>query len=98
MINWSRVAPADLPGDLREISEACGMDVVKTLVERFGGVRVYIPALQDIERRHLRQGVQEALGTQVEDGDICRRFRITRRQLQDIKRELRSHGVPRASN
>lgn len=34
-----------LPGQLRPVAELCGFDEVETLIEHFGGMRVYVPSV-----------------------------------------------------
>jgi hypothetical protein len=36
---------AFLPGQLRPVAELCGFDEVETLIEHFGGMRVYVPSV-----------------------------------------------------
>jgi hypothetical protein len=34
----------DLPGDMRKVCDALGLDAAKTLMKKMGGERVYIPS------------------------------------------------------
>ncbi|MBS1562557.1 MAG: hypothetical protein JSS89_13200 [Bacteroidetes bacterium] len=46
----------DLPDDLRTVAEACGIDVVKSLLIHHGGATIYVPQvtkMPELIRRYL---------------------------------------------
>lgn len=85
-LDWDSVAIQDLPDEMRQLAEVAGMGAVQTLVEMFGGVRIYVPTLKTIRRQQL---VERAAS--LYDGSnelaVCRRLRVTRGVLRTLLEE-----------
>ena len=39
----------DLPPDLKDVAEECGLDIVKSLLQVFPSTNIYIPNLKNLE-------------------------------------------------
>lgn len=85
-IDWSRVTAADLPGEMRDLAEEAGLEVVRHLVETYAGCMIYVPTLRDLKRRQLAERAARLFdGTNAVA--VCRKLRVSRRTLNDLLKE-----------
>lgn len=85
-LDWDRVDVSHLTGDIREVAETHGIEVVQALVSTFGGCMIYIPTCRDLKRQHLADRA-----TDLYDGTnaaaVCRTLRVSRRTLNKLLAE-----------
>lgn len=87
-LNWDKVDPSRLPGDLREIACDCGIDVAQYLVEMWGGAMIYVPTLRSMKKEYREQVIRaECDGTNI--GALASRLGVSRRYVQQV---IRSNG------
>ena len=88
-LDWDRVDATHLTGDIREVAETHGIEVVQRLVETFGGCMIYIPTCRDLKRQHLAERAADLYdGTNA--AQVCRALRVSRRTLNKLLAEAAS--------
>ena len=76
----------ELPPDMREIARDQGIEMVKYLVEVFGGAMLYIPTLKNVEKRiRCRKIIAEFNGSNC--SSLAVRYGMSRRQVEKVVRE-----------
>ena len=90
---WEHLTPEDLPGDLREIARARGMDEARYLVEQWGGVLLYIPAVSTIQKRWRDERILAEWNGR-NDGALARRYKVSRRYIYTLLRQGREGNRP----
>lgn len=72
-------------GDIGEIADLCGTDVVLKLCRRFGGGRLYIPKLNSLSRELRDKAIRrEFLLEDATVGELARKYGLSRRRVFDI--------------
>jgi hypothetical protein len=91
-LDWDRIDAAQLTGDIREVAETHGIEVVEKLVSTFGGCMIYIPTCRDLKRRHLADRAADLYdGTNA--ASVCRALRVSRRTLNKLLAEVAEAGT-----
>lgn len=86
---WDELEPDDLPGDLREIAHALGMEEAKYFVQRWGGVQIYIPSPNTLVKQWRdEQILQEWDGRN--EGLLAERYGVARRYVYDLIKQGRA--------
>lgn len=82
-IRWEEIQTTDLPDDLAEIRNALGDDVIRYLIEFWGGTSIYVPSLARLKIAIRDRAIlQEYDGTN--EAEIVRAYGVSRRSLRRL--------------
>ncbi|MEO0558209.1 MAG: Mor transcription activator family protein [Bacteroidota bacterium] len=80
---WDDVTLEDLPSDMQEVARECGLDVVRYLVNTWGGVQLYIPSASRVTRPTVERFILDEWNGRNE-GELSRRYGLSRKVIYDI--------------
>ena len=85
-LNWDDLTPEQLPTDLREIANDCGIETARYLVETWGGAMLYVPTLYSLKKDYRdRTILGEYDGSNV--GSLAAKLGVSRRYVMRLVRE-----------
>jgi Mor family transcriptional regulator len=82
-LDWESVELEHLPQHFQEIGRDLGIDVVKYLIEMWGGSVIYVPTLSKLAARHLQQIIRsEYDGTN--ERTLARKYGLSRSRIRRL--------------
>lgn len=80
---WPQLEPDDLPGDLREIALARGMEEAKYFLQYWGGVQIYISSPNTIVKQWRDERITEEWNGR-NAGRLAEKYGVARRYIYDL--------------
>ncbi len=84
-LDWNWIETDDLPEPFKEIADDVGVDIVKYLVENWGGAVIYVPTLTRLMSRCLDKTIRSEY-TGANEMDLARQYGVSRARVRKALR------------
>ena len=84
-IDWTIVDIEKLPAQFQEIAEDVGIDIVRYLIENWGGTVLYVPTLSKLASEMLRDKIRSEFDGSNER-ELARKYSLSRMKIRQALR------------